>query len=230
MSETFLTAEAEELRESTNFSVMAMFGFFLAVVGLFSIQYIQMMPVAMVGVVLGAMALFVSKRSKLGFFSKALAFLAVVIGTTTTSYGFLYRVVENNYELAQACKISEMYLENLSKGDLDRVFFLVGFPTSMPDHASEAESPLVRAMNRLREDSSHKEIRERKSPAKWVYVALQGEYPTHDSHSYKLIYKDDGQTIPPYYKVIVRKNCTKYNKTKTKVNWFVDNLESTKMP
>lgn len=229
MSETFFTAENEEVRDPTNFSVMALFGFFLVVVGLFSIQYIQIMPVALVGVVLGALALLLSKRFKIGFFSKALAFLAVVIGSTSTSYSFIYRSSENRYELSQACRTAELYLENLSKGDLDHVFFLVGFPSEMPDVNGEAQSPTARAMKRLSDDPTHKEIRERKSPAKWAFVSLEGEYSASDSHTYKLIYKDDGQSIPSFYKVVVRKNCSKYNKIKKKVNWFVDSLESTKM-
>ncbi len=229
MSENFFTAENEELRDPTNFSVMALFGFFLAMVGLFSIQYIQVMPVALVGVVLGALALLLSKRFKIGFFSKTLAFLAVVIGSTTTSYSFIYRSMENQYELSQACRTAELYLDNLSKGDLDHVFFLVGFPSAMPDMNGEAQSPTARAMKRLSDDASHKEIRERKSPAKWTFVSLEGEYSASDSYTYKLIYKDDGQSIPPFYKVVVRKNCSKYNKTKKKVNWFVDSLEFTKM-
>ncbi len=230
MNETFFTAENEELRDQTNFSVMALFGFFLAMVGLFSIQYIQVMPVALVGVALGALALILSNRFKLGFFSRALAFLAVVIGSTATSYSLLYRQFEDNYELSQACKTAEMYFQCLSKGDLERVGFLVGFPSEMPDRRPDAESPTVKATKRLRDDPAHKEIRERKNPAKWDFVALEGEFSGSDSHTYKLIYKDNGQTNPPYYKIVVRKNCSKYHKTRSKVNWYVDSLESTKTP
>lgn len=171
-----------------------------------------------------------SKRFKLGFFSKTLGFLALVMGVITTSYGLLYSAIENHYELTQARKTSEVYLENLSKGDLDRVFFLVGFPTGMADENMVTESPTKRAMNRLRDDPSHKEIQERKGSPKWVFVALEDEYPKTDSHTYKLTYKDDSQSIPPYYSILVRKNCSKFDKTQTTVNWFVDKLETAKKP
>ena len=152
MSETFLTAEAEDISESTNFSIMALIGFFLALAGIFSIQYIQMVPVAIAGAAMGAAALLLSKRFKLGFFSKFMAFLALSIGATTTSYGLFHRSIETNYDLAQARKIAETYLDNLSKDNLDRVFFLVGFPAEADAEQSGADSATQRAMNRLRED------------------------------------------------------------------------------
>ena len=228
MSETFLTAEAEDVSEATNFSIVALLGFFLALAGLFSIQYIQMMPVAIAGGVFGAAALFVSKRCKLGFFSKTMGFLALVIGATTTSYGLFYRSIETNNDLTQARKIAETYLEYLSQDNLDRVFFLVGFSTEAEEGPTGKDSPTKRAMDRLRDDFAHIEIRGRKGTPKWVYVGLESELAVDSGHTYRLTYKDDGQSNPPNYSIFVRKNCKKYDSTTTTVNWFVDKLEIAK--
>ncbi len=233
MSETYLTAESEEVLDSTNFSVMSLIGFSLALAGIFSLQYVQMMPVAILGGALGAAVLILAKRFQLSYLSRTLGFLALVIASTTASYRQFYHAVENNYELTQACKISEMYLENLSKNDADsrdRVFFLVGFPPeaseAMP--GAEPESPTVKAMKRLNEDPAHSDIRGRKNSPKWTFVSVEAEYAAKDGHTYKLIYKDEGQTNPPFYSVFVRKNCSKYDTTKKTVNWFIDKLEIAK--
>lgn len=230
MSETYLTAESEEVLDSTNFSVMSLIGFFLALAGIFSLQYVQMMPVAILGGTLGAAVLILAKRFQLSFLSRTLGFLALVIATTTASYRQFYHAIENNYELTQACRISEKYLEHLSKNETDEVFFLVGFPPEASEAMPgvEPESPTVKAMKRLSEDPAHTDIRGRKNSPKWIFVAVESEYAASDGHTYKLIYKDEGQTNPPFYSVFVRKNCTKYDKTKKMVNWFVDKLEIAK--
>jgi hypothetical protein len=228
MSEVFLTAEAEESRETTNFSLMALLGFATSLAGLFSIQYVQMVPVPFAGAALGALALLTAKKFKIGWISKALAVLAVAVGTTTASYGLLYRTIENNYDLVEVKKIAEVYLDNLSKDKLDNVFYLVGFPPELDEGPPGRESATKRAMNRLKEDFAHVEIRGRKTPPKWVFVSVVSEYPNASGHTYKIIYKDEGQSVPPQYYLFVRKTSQKYDKSKSTVNWFVDKLESAK--
>ncbi len=228
MSEVFLSAEAEEARETTNFSLMALCGFLLAMAGLFSIQYTQMLPVPFVGAVVGAVALLTAKRFKVSMLSKILAFVAVSVGTTTASYAILYRGLETNSDLQQVRKIAEVYLDNLSKDKLKEVFYLVGFPPELDEGPPGSDSPTKRAMKRLTEDFAHIEIRNRKTPPKWVFVGVVAEFPNASGHTYKIIYKDDGQTVAPEYYLFVRKNSQKYDSSKTTVNWFVDKLESAK--
>ena len=233
MSETYLSAESEEeVLDSTNFSVMSLFGFFLAIAGIFSLQYVHMMPVAILGGILGAAVLTLAKRFQLSFFSRTLGFLAIVIASITISYIQFYHAIENKYEITQACKVAEAYLENLSKGETDKVFFLVGFPpeASQEMPGVEPQSPTVKAMKRLREDPAHLEISGRKNPPKWAFVSVESEFGSKEGHTYKLIYKDEGQTNPPFYALFARKNCTKYDKKKTTVNWFIDKLENAKKP
>ena len=224
MSEIFLTAEAEEVRDPTNFSVVALFGFLFSAAGLFSIQYVQMMPIAMIGAALGAIALLTSKRHRIGFFSKSLGFLGLVIGAITVSFSLCYTYIENNYDQQQARKTAEAYLNCLSKGDLDHAAALAGGSTS--NSSSEPGGSNKTAMSRVRDDPSHREISERKNP-NWSFVTVQSEYASSGGHTYKLVYKDGSQTIPKFYSVFVRKNCEKYDKSRLTVNWFVDRLDST---
>jgi hypothetical protein len=223
MSEIFLTAEAEEAREPTNFSVVALFGFLLAVAGLFSIQYIHMMPIALIGAALGAFALLTSKRFQLGFFSKSLGFLALVIGAITVSFSVFYMYIENTFDQQQARKTAETYLDYLSKGDLDHVAFLAGSSIEI----SEPESASKAAMLRIRDDLYHKEIRERNNP-KWLFVNVESEYLVANGHTYRLKYKDASQTVPKYYSIFVRKNCGKHEWSKPTINWFVDKIDTAK--
>jgi len=224
MSEIFLTAEAEEARDQTNFSVLALLGFLFAVAGLFSIQYIHMMPIAMMGAALGAIALLIAKKYQLGFISKSFGFLAVVIGATTVSFSQFYMYIENNYDQRQARKTAETYLDYLAKGDLDHVAFLAGTAGS---DTSDAEAASKSTMLRIRDDLNHKEIMERKNP-KWSFVNVESEYVVAAGHTYKIIYKDASQTIPKYYAVFVRKNSAKHDWSKPTVNWFVDKLDTAK--
>ena len=228
MSQVYLSAEnEEEFHETTNFSVFALFGFFLATAGLFAMQYLQMVPFAIVGGLIGAFTLVTAKRRKLGFLTRSLGFLALVLGTIASSCGLFYRSLENSYDISVACTISDMYLENLSKGDLDKVFFLVGFPPGQDETppGEQSVSPTMRAMNRLRQDPAHKEIGARKNIPKWVCGGLVAEFALSDGHTYKLTYRDESQSIPQNYWIFVRKNGSKYDKSKTTVNWFVDKLE-----
>ena len=223
MSEIFLTAEAEESRDPTNFSVVALLGFLLAAAGLFSIQYIHMLPIALIGAVLGAIALLTSKRYQLGFVSKSLGFLGLVIGAITVSFSVCYMYVESNYDNQQARKTAESYLDYLAKGDMDHVAFMAGSISESTDLESTSKANALR----IRDDLYHKEIKERKNP-KWIFVNVESEYVVANGHTYKLIYKDASQTVPKYYSVFVRKNCEKYDKSKLTVNWFVDKLDTAK--
>lgn len=223
MSEIFLTAEAEEAREPANFSVIAFFGFLLAAAGLFSIQYIHMMPIALTGAALGAVSLLIAKRYHLGFLSKALGVLALVIGATTVSFSVFYMYIENNYDKQQARKTAETYLNYLAQGDLDHVAFLAG---SAIDYA-EPESSSKAAMQRIRDDLYHKEIQERKNP-KWLFVNVESEYLVANGHTYRLTYKDASQTVPKFYSIFVRKNCGKHEWSKPTINWFVDKIDTAK--
>lgn len=223
MSEIFLTAEAEEARDPANFSIVALFGLLLAVAGLFSIQYIQMMPIALIGAALGAISLLIAKRYQLGFISKAFGFLGVVLGATTVSFSVFYRYIENNYDKQQACKTAETYLNYLAKGDLDHVAFLAGSAIEY----SEPESSTKAAMQRIRDDLYHKEIQERKNP-KWLFVNVESEYLVANGHTYRLTYKDASQTVPKFYSIFVRKNRDKHEWSKPTINWFVDKIDTAK--
>jgi hypothetical protein len=223
MSEIFLTAEAEEAREPTHFSVVALFGFLLSAAGLFSIQYIHMMPIALIGAALGTLALLISKRYRFGFLSKSLGFLALTIGAITVSFSVFYMYIENNYDLQQARKTAETYLNFLSKGDLDHVAFLAGSSIDI----SEPESASKAVMLRIRDDLNHKEIQERKN-SKWLFVNVESEYVVANGHTFKLIYKDASQTVPKYYSIFVRKNCDKHEWSKPTINWFVDKIDTAK--
>ncbi|MCY2982103.1 MAG: hypothetical protein NTY15_00510 [Planctomycetota bacterium] len=223
MSEIFLTAEAEEAREPTHFSVVALFGFLLSAAGLFSIQYIHMMPIALIGAALGTLALLISKRYRFGFLSKSLGFLALTIGAITVSFSVFYMYIENNYDLQQARKTAETYLDFLSKGDLDHVAFLAGSSIDI----SEPESASKAVMLRIRDDLNHKEIQERKN-SKWLFVNVESEYVVANGHTFKLIYKDASQTVPKYYSIFVRKNCDKHEWSKPTINWFVDKIDTAK--
>ena len=228
MNETVLSAETDEILDTTSFSLVALIGFLLTLVGIFSLQYIQVLPFAILGAALGALSLIIAKRHRFGFVSKMFGFLAVVIGATTASTGFFGRVLEDKHDLIQSQKICDLYLDSLSKGEMDRVLFLAGIDP-IRDTQSEA-ADAKQAVSRIRTDAVHLEIKNRKTPASWKFVGLTGDYPAASAHVYKLSYQDAGQANPPKYILSVRRTSPKRDRKATSINWYVDNLSLADAP
>lgn len=228
MNETVLSAETDEILDTTTFSLVAFIGFLLSLVGIFSLQYIQVLPFAILGGALGALSLLIAKRHRFGFVSKMFGFLAVVIGATTASTGFFGRVLEDQHDLSQSQKICDLYLDSLSKGDMDRVLFLAGLD---PIRDTQSEVNAAReAVSRIRTDAIHLAIKNRKTPAKWKFVRLSGDYAGAGSHFYKLSYQDVGQPNPPTYVLTTRKTSPKRDRKTTSINWYVESLVAADTP
>jgi hypothetical protein len=222
MTETVLSAEAEEILDTTNFSLTALIGFILSLVGIFSFRYFQAAPFAILGVVLGTLSLWFAKRNRTGLFSCFLAVVAVAIGSTVVSAGLFTRRLTDDYDIASARKVCELYLDVLSKGDMDRVYFLGGFDPAVALQAEASETKQM--LTKLKTDPTYVAIRNLKTPPKWDFVGVSGEYSSDSSHSYKLLYKNSSVSGGPTYELAARKNCKKYDTSKTTVNWFVDAL------
>jgi hypothetical protein len=228
MNETVLSAETDEILDTTSFSLVALIGFLLTLVGIFSLQYIQVLPFAILGAALGALSLLIAKRHRFGLVSKMFGFLAVVIGATTASTGFFGRVLEDKHDLSQSQKICDLYLDSLSKGEMDRVLFLAGIDP-IRDTQSEA-ADAKQAVSRIRTDAVHLAIKNRKTPASWKFVGLVGDSAGAGSHFYKLSYQDVGQANPPKYILSVRRTSPKRDRKATSINWFVDSLSVADAP
>jgi hypothetical protein len=230
MNETQLSQETDEVVDSTSFSAVAVVAFLLSLIGIFSIKYVQPMPLAMVGSAMGAFVLLTAKFWNLNLLSKILGALAVIIGVTVLSWGLFERSLHTNYELTQAKKVAQLYLDSLSAGDLNSVYYLVGFqyePEKPKMGDDEPETDEQKAKRRLAQDATHVEIKKRGNSAKWVFVSLEGETLGTAGYSYKLRYRDEGQTNPPSYWVYARKDATRYE-VKDLVRWYVDNVEPAK--
>lgn len=222
--------EGDEISDTTSFSVLSLVGVACSLVGLFSINYVQILPFAIVGALIGAVVLVTAKRFDMSLLSKIFGFLAIVVGATSASWGFSERYLATSSDIHHAKRIAEYYLESLSAKELDKVYYLVGFQFSgeSGENGGGKGSPEIqRAKARLEQDAAHLEIRNRKTKAKWVYVGLEGEALGSVGYTYKLRYRDEGQTIPSEYLIYARKNCPKFS-TQEKVHWFVDNLEFVK--
>ncbi|MFN7894053.1 MAG: hypothetical protein ACK5OC_27445 [Pirellula sp.] len=245
MSEaSFKPAEdLQELEEPKSFSGLALLAFLGSCVSSFSILYVHFVPIAIASIVGGAIVLSIAKRAQLSSFSQFLGAAAISIAATTASWGYFSRAMILDYDLKAARSTAELYLENLSAGNQEKLLMLVGVPLETGDMSPDgkqqsSESPLAMASRKLNTDSAHVEIRGRKSPAKWVYAGLEAEYPGEDEYTYKLRYVDEGQTNPPAYWVFARKNCPKAGPTaalrnknvkpedqKLDVHWFIQDIQ-----
>ena len=228
--ESSFSPESDEASDNEAFSGLSLLGLVSSLVGILSVQYVHLMPLAIVGTVLGMFVLLFAKKLGLSRLSKVFAFLAVAIGATFASWGTSKSYLHSNYELSQARKVAELYLNSLSKGDLDSVYYLVGFQFEGDRRQSEdaRESELDKAKKRLAADSAHVAIQKRREPAKWTFVSLDGEAMGSVGYSYKLKYRDDGQTNPPTYFVYARKDVQERFATKEEIHWYVDTVEAVK--
>jgi hypothetical protein len=222
--------ESDEVVDSESFSGFSLVGFLASLVGILSIQYVHFMPLAIVGTLLGTFVLLFAKKLGLSKLSRIFAFLAVAIGSTCASWGVSRSFLHSNYELSQARKVSELYLNALSKGEFDSVYYLVGFQFEGERRPGDAapETELQKAKNRLATDPAHVEILKRREPSKWTFVSLDGEAMGTAGYSYKLRYRDDGQTNPPSYFVYARKDVQERFATKEEIHWYVDTIEAVK--
>jgi hypothetical protein len=224
LDEQKLQREGDEIAEGSSFSWLSIIGLLSSLAGVFSLTYIQLAPCAIIGAVLGAGLLLTAKRYRLNWFARSLAFLAMAIGSTVASAGISSRMLETNSDLKQARQVAELYLKSLSAKDLEKVYFLAGIAeedSSGDDETTQnTESRVESAKKRLNAEPCIAEIRNRKTEAKWVFVGLDGEYSSLAGYTYRLRFRDEGQTIPPEYWVHARKNVDKFGKINT-VHWFV---------
>ncbi|MEQ1827122.1 MAG: hypothetical protein ABL921_14300 [Pirellula sp.] len=226
MNKAALSAESEEILDTTTFSMLAMVGFVLSFIGIFSLQYFQAVPFAILGVALGAISLWRAKNSKTGMFSKLMGLAAVCVGATVVSAGLSTRMLANDYDLVHARKICDLYLEALSKGQMDRVYFLGGYDPAVINHSDNSETKQI--LTKLNTDPVYVAIRSLKTPPNWEFGGVVGEYPQENAHTYTLRYRNTNQSAGPTYDLAVRKNCTKLDRSKPTVNWFVDQLIESK--
>ena len=226
--ESSFRPESDEITDSKAFSGFSVLGLLASLAGIFSIQYVHLMPLAIGGTLLGMFVLLFSKKMALSNLSKIFGFLAVAIGATCASWGVSRSFLHSNYELTQARKVAELYLNALSAGDLDSVYYLVGFQFESErrpgDDAPETE--LQKAKKRLATDPSHVEIQKRGDRSQWTFVSLDGEAMGTAGYSYKLRYRDDGQTNPPSYFVYARQDVPERFATKEEIHWYVDTVEA----
>ncbi len=166
MSEaSFKPAEdLQELEEPRSFSGLALLAFLGSGVSSFSILYVHFVPIAVASIVGGAIVLSIAKRAQLSSFSQFLGAAAISIAATTASWGYFSRAMILDYDLAAARSTAELYLENLSAGNQEKLLMLVGIPLETGDMSPDgkqqsSESPLVMASRKLNTDSAHVEIR-----------------------------------------------------------------------
>lgn len=226
MNETALSAETDEIVDATTFSLPAMIGFILSAIGTLSYQYVQAAPFALMGVCLGVFGLWRASSSKYGMFSRTLAALAVILGTTLASAGLFSRSMLDNTNLTKAKEIADLYLECVSKGEMNKVYFLGGYdPAAI--HQSEA-SDTKQILLKIKTDPVFVEIRNLKNPPKWVFDGVIGEYPQENACTYKLRYINETAPGKPRYEIAIRKNVSRYDIQKKSINWFVDALNLVK--
>jgi len=224
--------EGDEIGESKSFSWLSLAGLFSSLVGLFSTYYVQILPFAVLGTAIGALTLLLASRWDLNWFSRLIGSLAVIVGTIAGASGFFDRMLETSGDEQQARVVSELYLKSLSSNDWEKVHYLVGYKAQGPgpgpgDESEERENPEV-TISKLKKgvetDPVHVEIAKRGPEAKWEYAGLDGEYSGLMGYTYRLRFRDIGQTIPSEYIVYARKDCEKFE-TKETVHWFVDSLD-----
>jgi hypothetical protein len=244
MSTVIMTEESEGLDDSKPFSPLALVAFLLSLVSIFSILYIPITFVAFAVVVLGAFVLLRSSRHNFSSASKVLASLAIILGATSATAGFLGRSFSTAGDLKTARDVAETYLNSIYKGDFGRMALLSNI--EVPTEAFQNRTPTNEEKFHYRKKNVSteplvQEVRARKSEPKWTFVRLESVNPTPYSCSYKLIYRDDALPVSPLYLVIVKRDSPQggpttsssyrgvsLDKIDMSVRWNIDGLTTAK--
>lgn len=211
MSDVNMTDGSEILDETKPFSVLAVVSLLLALVGLLSVLFLSLIPIALVASALGAVAYLLGRRNDYNWFSSIAALLAVVFGITSVTAGLFARNLSTNADLAEARKISEAYLDLIHARDFDRISWMSGMqapPEEFERRPNEQEKFAFRKKN-LSANPLYKEIAALPEAPKWAFVKLESEQPTSYFCDYKLIYRDENRAKSPLYIITVRRNLPK---------------------
>jgi hypothetical protein len=82
MNPITLSSETDEIIDRPKFSLLALVGFGIACIGVFSFEYVQVMPFALIGVAIGAFCLITANRKRQGILTKMLATDSIALGAT----------------------------------------------------------------------------------------------------------------------------------------------------
>ncbi len=242
MGETYLNADADQIVDHKSFSGLSLIALILAVVSVFSILYVHLLPVAIVAAICGSIVLKIAPSQNLSGLSKFLAVTAIVIATTCGAWGIFRRNLQTRYDLQFAKQIAEQSLEAIHNDERAKVLLLSGVPVEELDTPSKPESmePNDGVKENYRTSRDYRVIRNRTVKPVWKFDRLEAEFSTGQSYHYKLRYTDVAQTIPASYFVMVRKDCPKegpmshpHKKGKKilepsdyQVRWFLDSVDS----
>ena len=223
MNQVTLTAETDEIVDRPKFSLLALIGFGLAAVGVLSFQFVQVMPFAILGAAIGAFCLMTAKRKSQGWLTKILSTIAVALGASAASAGYFTRTLDTDYDVTHARNVCDLYLENVSKGDMARVYFLSGVDPGAEAQSQNAE--LRQAVNRIKMDNVLLDIRASKVPAKWTYVGLSNKYEGLDRVTYRLTYRDEARQGKPQFWLYARRNGRVDDSSPKTARWTVEKIE-----
>lgn len=223
MNQITLSAETDEIIDRPKFSLLSLIGFGIACIGVFSFEYVQVMPFAVIGVAIGAFCLITANQKRQGMATKTLAIITIALGATAASAGYFTRKLEVNYDLTHAKDLAELYLGNLSKGDMNRIYFLNGLEPGADAKTQNVE--LTKAINRIKTDPSVIAVRAHKQPASWVYTGEYVTYSGDDFFTFRLTYRDEGQPERPRFWVYCRRNGRKNDTSEKTARWKIDKVE-----
>lgn len=243
MSETYLNAESDSIVDSKSFSGLSLIALVLSVVGAFSLFYSQLLPIAILAVVLGLIVLWMAPKHQFNNLSKGLALVSIAIATVFGTWGTAHRQMQTAKDLVQAKKVAEALLSAIQNQEREKALLLMGVP-EINVNAPPGDDPMARVEEVKRNYSSSPafhEIRRRATPPKWEFVRVDHEFGYGAEHYYRLRYRDVAQTVPAEYSVTVHKNTSKdgpialarkkgkkiLEPSDQEVSWYADSIEST---
>ncbi len=242
----YIHADSDEIIDPKSFSGLSVVALILSLIGAFSILYVHFVAIGVIAVLLGLVILKLAPNYNLSFLSKLFAFVAIVVGTLSVTWGTFRRNMQTEYDLTYAKETAQLALDLARKDDTDSLLLLLGFkaeeigvvPTAEVASGPAESTPLENAKSTLAGSSGLRDIRQRAIEPQWLFVKLDAEYFAEGEYYYKLRYRDTAQTIPADYWVTVKKRSPKdgpaaapQNKGKKlgpddlKVEWYFQEIE-----
>jgi hypothetical protein len=223
MNQITLSSETDEIIDRPKFSLLSLIGLGIASIGALAFNYVQVMPFAVMGAAIGIFCLLTAKRKRQGVLTRFLASMSIALGTTAASAGYFTRYLEMDYELTHAKNIADIYVEAIAKGDMSRVYFLNGLEPGAETQTQNTE--LTSAVNRIKTDPTLVAIRAFKQPSQWEFTGEAVPFQGDGFFTYRLTYRDVGQSNKPKYWVYSRRNGRKKDMSEKTARWKIDKIE-----
>lgn len=221
-----MSIEMDDIGDYKRISGMAWIGFFLSVIGLVGTIEERLIIVPVIAIITGTIPLLFAKRWNLGPVSVAAAFLAVVLGVFSASFGATRVFSFSNRLYSAASQNAKTFIKLVQEDNLEAAYRL--HTSQIKALGDKTDAPSM--YNTVQAQESEKEaflngqliteLKKNGKDAKWVYVGPKEIMKSQTGIRVDVIFKDISRPNPRNYVIFLARENPRPSKPKDFL-WFV---------